>query len=106
MSPNTHGLQSPSLPDGIVQPSTEPERNLVSHSPHVLSPYIDDQQNQHSGLGFFANARDIVITGGIFVSLSRRLCTDDLKIIVCILAARIMSIFSLRLPLPILAKCR
>jgi hypothetical protein len=36
----------------------------------------DDQQNQPFGSGFFANAHNILITGGTFVSISPRLCNQ------------------------------
>src|ERR1700678_3178644 len=40
----------------------------------VFSAFADDQQSQHSSLGFFANAQNSLITGGMFVSLSRKPC--------------------------------
>jgi hypothetical protein len=35
---------------------------------------VDDQQAQNSHSGFFANSRSLLVTGGIFVSLSYRWC--------------------------------
>ena len=66
---------SPSLPDSIIQGTTELERNpSVSCLRHLFSTLdADDLQTQVSGSGFFANAQNILITGSTFVSHSRRL---------------------------------
>jgi len=51
--------------------SAESEQNpLVNCLHYLFSAFADDQQTQHSGLGFFANAQNLLITGGTFVSLS------------------------------------
>jgi hypothetical protein len=38
----------------------------------MFSALADGQRNQHSGAGLFANAQNTLITGGTFVSISRR----------------------------------
>ena len=66
---------SPSLPDSVLQ-ATELERNpSVSCLRRLFSDFVDDllQTSQDSGSGLFANAQNILITGGTFVSRSRRL---------------------------------
>ncbi len=42
----------------------------------MFSALADDQQNQHSGTGLFANAQNTLITGGTFVSISRKLSNE------------------------------
>ena len=65
---------SPSLPDSLMQASTELERNpTVSCLQNSFLAFVDDLQTLVSGSGFFTNAQNILITGGTFVSLSRRL---------------------------------
>ena len=60
----------PSLPDSIIQGATELEPNpSVSCLRRLFSVFVDDDlQTQVSGPGFFANAQNILITGGAFVS--------------------------------------
>ena len=58
-----------------LTPVAHLERNIsVSCSHYMLSVLADDQQNQHSGSGFFANAQNVLVTGGTFVSIFPRLC--------------------------------
>ena len=65
---------SPSLPDSIIQGAAELERNpSVSHLFSAFDVNVNDLQTQVSGSGFFANAQNTLITGGTFVSRSRRL---------------------------------
>ena len=78
MSLAAHSPLSPrlQLPDTTIQASRESgssvsDQNLpVSclHWHHLFSVFIDDLQTQVSGSGFFANAQNIFITGGILVS--------------------------------------
>ena len=66
---------SPSLPDSIIQ-ATELERNpSVGCLHHLFLDFTDDllQTSQDYGSGLFANSQNILITGGTFVSRSRRL---------------------------------
>ena len=80
---------SPSVPDSIIQ-ATELERNpSVSCLHHLFSPNFSDfvvddllQTSQDSGPGLFTNAQNILITGGTFVSHSRRLHKYNLIIYV------------------------
>ena len=75
MSAVTHGPLSPSssaLPSAKIQVSTELEQNpSVSCLHHLSLAFADDSQVQNSGSGFFANSRNILITGGTFVSPHR-----------------------------------
>jgi hypothetical protein len=66
---------SPSSPDSIMQAATELEEDpSVSCLHHLFSAFVDDDlQIQASGSGMFANAQNIVITSGTFVSRYRRL---------------------------------
>ena len=75
MSSATCSLSLPSLPDAIMQVSTESEQNLsVSCSNYSPLAFADNCQVQDSGSSLFANVQNIVITGGTFVvSLSCRL---------------------------------
>ena len=60
---------SPSSPDSIMQAATELERNPYVSCLHLLFlAFVDDLQTQDSGLGLFANAQNVLITGGTFVS--------------------------------------
>ena len=71
MSAVSHSPLSPSSSDYIMQAATQLERNpSVSCLHHLSSAFVDNLQTQHSGLGFFANAQNILITGGTFVSHS------------------------------------
>ena len=55
--------------------STESEQNtLVSCLNHVRSAFADDRQAQHSGLGPFTGAQNVLVAGGTFVSFSRIPC--------------------------------
>jgi hypothetical protein len=58
-----------------MQTATELERNPSVSCLHslVLVLFLIIYRLQDSGLGFFANAQNTVITGGTFVSHSRRL---------------------------------
>ena len=68
MYSDTGSPLSPSVPDAITQVSTESEQNIsVSCLIHMLLAFADDCQIQDSGSGFFANAQNILITGGTFV---------------------------------------
>ena len=71
----THSPLLPSVPDAITQASTESEENIsVSCLNDILLAFTYDRQVQDSGSGFFANAQNILITGGTFVvSFSCRL---------------------------------
>ena len=74
MSAVSRSSLSPSSPDFIIQASMGLERNLsVSCLQHLFLAFVDDLQTQDSGLGLFPNAQNILITGGTFVSHSRRL---------------------------------
>ena len=67
---------SSSPPDSIMQAATELEQNSsVSLLHHFFSAFVDDLQTQVSGPGFFANAQNVVINGGTFVSYSRNRIT-------------------------------
>ena len=73
MSLASHNLSSPALPDAM-QISRESEQNLsVSCLNRLPLAFADNCRIQGSGSGFFANARNTLITGGTFVSLSRGL---------------------------------
>ena len=65
---------SPSLPDAIMQVSTEPEQNQrvsVRYLNRFPLTFAEVPWIQESGLGFFAYAHNTLITGGTFiVSLS------------------------------------
>ena len=62
---------SPSSPDSAA---TKLERNpSVSCLHHLFSAFVDDLQTKVSGSGIFANAQNMIINGGTFVSHSRRL---------------------------------
>ena len=64
----THSPLLPSGPDAITQTSTESEQNFsVSCLNRMLLAFTDDCSIQDSGSGFFANAQNILITGGTFV---------------------------------------
>ena len=66
-------LRSASSPDSVTQVTTPLDPNpSVSFLHHFFSAFVDDLQNQISGslASFFQNAQ---ISGGIFVSHSRRL---------------------------------
>ncbi|KAF8805761.1 hypothetical protein BYT27DRAFT_6653478 [Phlegmacium glaucopus] len=75
----SHELQvSHSVSALAVTPVAHPERNSLS-SPdairHASLRSTESEQNpsaQQSGLGLFANAQNTLITGGTFVSLSRK----------------------------------
>ena len=97
MSSATHSPLSPALPDAIMQVSTELEQNpSVSCLDHLPLAFPDYHQIQVSGSGLFPNAQNILITGGIIVSLSCGLYRQ--LVIVHILSSR--TIFNL----PILKK--
>ena len=75
----THRPFSPLFPDAI---SRELEQNLsVSCLNRLRLAFADNRQIRDSGSGLFANAQNVLITGGIFVSLSCRLYT---QIIICL----------------------
>jgi hypothetical protein len=69
---------SPLSSDATMQAnlgSTEWEQNPSVNCLHIVfSAFADDQQAQQPVLGLFPNAQNTVITGGTFVSLSRRSC--------------------------------
>ena len=68
MSLATHRPLLPSLPDAIMQVSTELEQNLsVSCLNRLPLAFADNRQIQDPGSGFFGNAQYILITGGTFV---------------------------------------
>ena len=85
MSLATHSPLSPSLPDVIMQ---APWEDLSVSCLNCLPlAFADNRQIRDSGSGFFANAQNVLITGGTFVvSLSYGL-HKPLKI-VHILSAR------------------
>ena len=67
----THRPQSPSLPNAIMQVSTESEKNLsVSCLNRLPLAFANNYQIQDFGSGLFSNVQNILITGGIFVRLS------------------------------------
>jgi hypothetical protein len=67
MSLATHSPLLPSLPDVITQVS-ESEQNLsVSCLNYFPLAFTDNCQIQDSSSGLFANASNILITGGTFV---------------------------------------
>jgi hypothetical protein len=69
-----------------MQAPTELEQNpSVSCLHHLFSAFVDDLQTQDSGLGLFANAQNLLIYGGTFVSRSRRLQKSSIFIHVDIL---------------------
>jgi hypothetical protein len=72
MSSATHIPLSPSLTDAIMQVS-ESEQNLsVNYLNRLPSAFADNHLIQDSGSAIFANAQNVLITGGTFVgSLSR-----------------------------------
>ena len=88
MSLATYSSLSPSLPDAIMQVS-ESEQNLTVSCLNCLPlAFTDNHQIQDSGSALFANAQNILITGGTFiVSLSCGLYKQ--LIIAHILSARI-----------------
>ena len=59
---------SPVASDSIMQADTE--FGPVSFLRHFSSAFVDDLQDQDSESGLFANAQNILITGGNFVSHS------------------------------------
>ena len=68
MSAVSRSSSSPSS-GSVMQGATELERNSsVSCIQIVLSVCCLRLQTQDSGLGFFANAQNILINGGTFVS--------------------------------------
>jgi hypothetical protein len=70
MSLATH---SPLLPDAIMRASTESEQNLSVSCLNCLPLAFTENcqiQDSGSGQGLFVNAENVLITGGIFVSLS------------------------------------
>ena len=70
----THSPLSPLFPDTIFR---ESEQNLsVSSLNRLRLAFADNRQIQNSGLGVFANAQNVLITGGTFVSLSCGLYTQ------------------------------
>ena len=74
---------SPSSPDSIMQAASESERNpSVSCLYHLVLAFVYDLQTRDSGFGLFANARNILINGGTFVSHSRRLHKSNIFILV------------------------
>ena len=67
MSSATSSPVLPSLPDAIMQVS-ESEHNLsVSCLNCLLLDLADNCQIQNSGSALFANAQNVLITGGTFV---------------------------------------
>ena len=69
MSSVTHSPLSPSLPDAMMQVSTESDRDISVSCLYCLPlGFADNYQIQDSGSGFFVNARNTLITGGTFVS--------------------------------------
>jgi hypothetical protein len=71
MSLATHSPLSPLLPDAIMQLSTELDQHLsVNCLNRLPSAFVYNCQIQDSDLGLFANARNILITGGTFVVVS------------------------------------
>ena len=57
-----------------MQAAMELERNpSVCCLHHFFAAFINNLQSQNSGLGHFANAQNILINGGTFVSRSHRL---------------------------------
>ena len=68
MSLATHSPLSPSLPDAIMQVPRESEQDLFVSCLNCLPlAFADNHQIRDSGLGFFANAQNVLITGGTFV---------------------------------------
>ena len=66
MSLATHSPLSPSLPNAIMQVSTESEQTFsVSYLNYL--PLVFTDRFQDSGSGLFANAQNILITGGTFI---------------------------------------
>ena len=67
MSLATDSLLSPPLPDAI-QVSRQSEQNLSVSCLNCLPlAFADNRQIQDSSSGLFANARNILVTGGTFV---------------------------------------
>jgi hypothetical protein len=59
------------MPDDIMQVSRESEQNLaVSYLNRFPLAFADFRLIQGSGSGLIVNAQNVLITGGIFVSLS------------------------------------
>jgi hypothetical protein len=61
-----------SLPVAVSQPNlgfTDSEQGSAVGCFHAFSALADDHWIQYSGLGLFPNARNVLITGGTFVSL-------------------------------------
>ena len=82
---------------------TKSELNpLVRLLTPCASRFVDDQPTQHSGLGPYPNAHNLLITGGTFVSIFGGLCVNNFTIIAHRSRPRTMSI----MPLLILSKCR
>ena len=88
MSLATHSPLLPLLPDAIMQVPRESEQDLsVSYLNCLPLAFADNFQIRDSGSGFFANAQNVLVTGGTFVvSLSYGLY--KLLEIVHILSAR------------------
>ena len=100
MSAVSRSPLSPSSPGSIVQAATELERNpSVSCLHHLfsLAAFVDDLQSQDSGLGLFANAQNILITGGTFVSHSSSHMLHKSYIIIHVVFTR-SAVFILSIP--------
>ena len=74
---------SASSSGSILQATTELERNSsVSCLHRLFSAFVHDPQNQDSGLGLFANAQNILISGSTIVSYARKLHKTGIFILV------------------------
>ena len=62
-----HSPIPPMLPDGLMQ---ESEQNLSVSYLNLPLLLLNNCQFQVSGSGFFANAQNVLVTGGIFVQVS------------------------------------
>ena len=68
MSSAIHTPLSPLLPDAIMQVSRESDQNIPVSCLNCLPlAFADNHQIQDSDSGLFANAQNVLITGGMFV---------------------------------------
>ena len=65
-----HGQVSDAVSDAVYALAINdlgPVAHLKANS--LSLGFIDDQQTHHSGLGFFPNAQNVLVSGGTFVGL-------------------------------------
>ena len=93
MNQTSHELQVAASVSGLAVKGAVPAPGVIMRAEsgltkseldplvRLLTPcaprFVDDQPAQHSGLGPFPNAQNLLITGGTFVSLSGGLCVNN-----------------------------